>query len=129
MVHDYWMHRDDPAYVRGLLPGVRGVLGWYERHLDETGLLGPMPWWSFVDWAKEWPVGVPPGAKDGHSTTITLQFAYALQRAAELEDAFGLPGEGARYRALAQKLTAAARAKAWDAGARPLPRFARGQDR
>src|SRR6185295_10318461 len=77
-------------------------------------LLGPMPWWSFVDWAKEWPMGVPPGAKDGHSVTITLQFAYALQRAAELEEALGMPGEGARYRTLAGKLSAAARAKAWD---------------
>ena len=114
MVHDYWMHRDDPAYVRALLPGVRGVLGWYERQLDDTGLLGPMPWWSFVDWAKQWPMGVPPGAKDGHSVTITLQFAYALQRAAELEEALGLPAEGGRYRALAVKLSAAARAKAWD---------------
>jgi len=114
MVHDYWMHRDDPAYVRALMPGVRGVLAWYERHVDETGLLGPMPWWSFVDWAKEWPVGIPPGAKDGHSAMITLQFAYALQRAAELEDTFGVPSEAARYRTLARSLTAAVRAKAWD---------------
>ena len=114
MVHDYWMHRDDAAYVRGFLPGIRGVLAWYEGHLDRTGLLGPMPWWNFVDWAKEWPVGIPPGAKDGHSAMITLQFAYALQRGAELEDALGLASEGARYRALAARLTAAARAKAWD---------------
>ncbi len=116
MVHDYWMHRDDPAFVRGFLPGVRGVLGWYERHLDGSGLLGPMPWWNFLDWAPEWPVGIPPGAKDGHSTTITLLLAYALPRAADLEDALGLPSEGARYRALARKLTEAARATAWDSG-------------
>ncbi len=115
MVHDYWLHRDDPSYVRGFLPGIRGVLSWYEGHIDQTGLLGPMPWWSFVDWAREWPVGVPPGAKDGHSAMITLQLAYALQRAAELEDAFGVKSEGARYRALAGTLGAAVRARAWDA--------------
>ena len=63
MVHDYWMHRDDPAFVRGFLPGVRGVLGWYERHVDATGLLGPMRWWGFVDWAKEWPTGIPPACR------------------------------------------------------------------
>jgi hypothetical protein len=45
---------------------------------------------------------------------ITLQFVYALQRAAELEDAFGLASEAARYRALAGRLTMAAKAKAWD---------------
>jgi hypothetical protein len=117
MVHDYWMHRDDPQYVRALIPGIRGVLAWYERHLDEAaGLLGRMPWWSFVDWANEWRLGVPPGVQDGHSTMVTLQFAYALQRAADLEDALGLPAEGARDRALAGKLLAAARASAWDAG-------------
>jgi len=114
MVHDYWMHRDDAAFVRGFMPGVRGVLAWYERQVDATGLLGPMLWWGFVDWAKEWPAGVPPGVQDGHSAMVTLQFAYALQRGAELERAFGQPAEAARYRSLAEKLTAAARAKAWD---------------
>jgi alpha-L-rhamnosidase len=116
MVHDYWMHRDDPGYVRDLLPGVRTVLGWYERHLDpKVGLLGPMPWWNFADWAKEWDVGIPPGVKEGHSTLITLQFVYALQRAAELEDALGHRTEGDRYRALANRVRAAVRAKAWAA--------------
>src|SRR5258706_2278029 len=114
MVHDYWMHRDDPAFVRGFMPGVRGVLAWYERQVDATGLLGPMLWWGFVDWAKEWPAGIPPGGEDGHPAMVTLQFAYALQRGAELEQVFGQPAEAARYRNLAEKLTAAARAKAWD---------------
>ena len=45
---------------------------------------------------------------------ISLQFVYALQRGAELEQAFGQAAEAARYRALAEKLTATARAKAWD---------------
>ena len=116
MVHDYWMHRDDPAYVKGLVPGVRGVLAWFERRLDETGMLGPITWWPCVDWAEEWPGGVPPGARDGRSTMVSLQFVYALQRAAELEDALGLPAEAARNRALADSVRAAVRAKAWDAG-------------
>ncbi len=61
MVHDYWMHRDDPAFVRDLLPGraqrrrlVRAPAS------TSTGLLGPIPWWPYVDWAPEWPLGVPP---------------------------------------------------------------------
>jgi alpha-L-rhamnosidase len=121
MVHDYWMHRDDPPYVRGLLPGVRSVLGWYERQLDPAvGLLGPMPWWNFADGAKEWDVGIPPGVKDGHSTLITLQFVYALQRAAELEDALGQRTEGDRYRVLAERIRAAVRVKAWVAPPRGI---------
>ena len=65
MVHDYWMHRDEPEYVRGFLPGIRAVLGWFERRIDETGMLGPIPWWPFVDWARGWERGVPPGGDRG----------------------------------------------------------------
>ncbi|TFI59247.1 alpha-L-rhamnosidase [Sphingomonas parva] len=115
MVHDYWMHRDDPAFVRRFLPGVRGVLGWYEGFVDETGMLGPMPWWNVLDWASAYDRGVPPGAENGHSTPLTLQYAYALQRAAEIEEALGQPAEAARYRVRAEGLIAAVVARAWDA--------------
>ena len=114
MAHDYWMHRDDPEYVRALLPGVRSVIGWFERRVDETGLLGPITWWPFVDWAREWPGGVPPQGRDGHSTLITLQFIYALQRAAAMEETLGKPVEATHDRELAQSLRAAAQAQAWD---------------
>ena len=62
-----------------------------------------------------WARGVPPGAEDGHSTPLTFQYAYALQRAAELEEALGQPADAARYRAQSRRLLAAARAHAWDA--------------
>ena len=114
MVYDYWMHRDDPDYVRGFLPGVRGVLAWFEDRVDDEGLLGPIPWWPCVDYGSSWPDGVPPGGREGHSIVITLQYVYALSRAAELEDALGLPGQAARYRELARVLREAVRAKAWD---------------
>lgn len=116
MVHDHMMHRPDPAFVRQFIPGIRGVLAWFERHVDDTGMLGPMPWWSFLDWTPAWERGVPPGAENGNSTSYTFHFAYTLRRAAELEEALGQPAEGLRYRALADRLVAAARARAWDEG-------------
>jgi hypothetical protein len=114
MIHDYWMHRDDPAYVRGFLPGIRGVLDWYERRIDETGLLGPIPWWPYVDWARDWQRGVPPGGSEGHSVVISLQLAYALERAAELEAALGVKENASNDRRLARALREAVRAHAWD---------------
>jgi hypothetical protein len=75
-----------------------------------------MPWWGFVDWAPEWPRGVPPGAMDGHSALVTLQYVYALQRAADIEGALGEAALGLRDRALADRLTTALRAQVWDAG-------------
>src|SRR5205823_5951983 len=112
MVHDYHMHRDDRAFVRRRLAGIRGVLDWYAAHVDTTGMLGPMPYWNYVDWAREWEGGVPAGAIDGHSATITLLYAYALERAAALEQDVGAPGMAAAYRARAESLLAATRARA-----------------
>ena len=115
MVHDYWMHRDDKDYVRSMLPGVRNVLSWFEDKVDDTGLVGPLPFWPFADWADEWGGGgMAPGGKDGHSVLITLQFAYALQRAVELERKFGVEQEADRLRALANSLLDAARSKGYD---------------
>lgn len=114
MVHDYWMFRDDRPYVRGLLPGVRSVLGWFEDKVDETGLVGPLPWWPFADWTEEWVSGMPPGGADGHSVLITLQYVYALQRAVELEGSFGRQAEADRLQARADALLDAVRSQAYD---------------
>jgi GNAT superfamily N-acetyltransferase len=77
-------------------------------------MLGPMPYWNYVDWTNPWDRGVPPGADNGHSTTISLLYAYALERAAELEAGTGRPGAGNGYRAQAEAVRAAVRARAWD---------------
>jgi hypothetical protein len=114
MVHDYWMHRDDRSYVQGLMPGIRGVLSWFEDKVDETGLVGPLPWWPFADWVDNWDEGRPPDASDGHSVLITLQYVYALQRAIELEKAFTRQGEADRLQILADSLLEAVKRKTFD---------------
>jgi hypothetical protein len=115
MVHDYWMLRDDPDFVRQRLPGIRAVIDWYQQHVDESGLVGPTPWWNFLDWAPAFDRGVPPGADTGHSTAISLQFAYALQQAAEIEALVGRTDSAAHDRQLAQRLIVAARTRCWNA--------------
>lgn len=115
MVYDYHMHRDDPAFVRARLAGIRGVLDWYGRHVDSTGMLGPMPYWNYMDWTPRWPRGVPPGADDGHSASVSLLYAYALRLAAAIETDAGVPGVGAMYRARSDSVVRATRARTWDA--------------
>ena len=114
MVHDYYMYRDDPRYTRQYLAGIRGILAWYGRYVDDTGMLGPMPYWNFVDWADRWQRGVPAGADNGHSATISLLYAYALDRAAVLEADLGLRAVAQSYRARADSLRVATRKRAWD---------------
>jgi len=114
MVHDYWMHREDAEYVRGFLPGIRAVLSWFERRMDDTGTLGPIPWWPYVDWARGWSGGIPPGGREGHSTVISLQFVYALERAADLEKVLGMPAMADHDRNVAQQVREAVRRRAWN---------------
>ena len=114
MVADYDRYRDDPAFVRQRLAGIRGILDWYAERIDSTGMLGPMPYWNYLDWANGWDGGVPPGAIDGHSAAIALLYAYALSRAAELEAHVGVAGVATDYRRRAAAVLAATRERAWD---------------
>jgi len=84
MVHDYYLYRQDDAFLRQFLPGIEAVLDWFERHIDFTGMLGPLDWFNFADWTDGFMVGSPPGSDLGHSALISLNYVYALDRAAEL---------------------------------------------
>src|SRR6185369_7879461 len=83
MLHDYWWHRSDDAFLRARLPGMQAALAWFEAKIDpKTGLLGPLPYWTFVDWSDQWPWndaagigGEPFGAHTGGSSIVSLQFA------------------------------------------------------
>jgi len=123
MVHDYWTLRDDPEFIKGFLPGIENVLGWFTRRIDkETGMLGIVEYWNFVDWALEWAWsndkgvgGVPAGGyRDGNSSILSMQFAYAAQRAAELFRFFGQPEQAEKYSLIVQNLTKAVYEKCWD---------------
>ena len=105
MVYDYWMHRKDDAFINQFLPAIAEVLNWYEKNIDrEKTMLGPMKWWSFIDYTDPFPEGVPPGANDGNSSIITLQYAYTLQQAAQLFSYFGKQNEKEQYNKLASEL-------------------------
>ncbi|SEM82944.1 alpha-L-rhamnosidase [Chitinophaga rupis] len=105
MVYDYWMHRKDDAFIQQYLTAVRGVLDWYEKHIDrQKNMLGPMQWWGFTDWNNAFPGGTPDGATDGNSAIITLQYAYTLQQAAALFTAYGKQAEAQYYSQLAATL-------------------------
>jgi len=112
MVHDYWMHRQDDAFVKQYLKGMLDVLEWHRSKIDlKTGMLGALPYWNFVDWPKEWPwvgydedSGLPKGSRNGNSAIHTLQFAYATDKVVEIFDAFGMKKEAAEYRKVSASL-------------------------
>ncbi|TDW97518.1 alpha-L-rhamnosidase-related protein [Dinghuibacter silviterrae] len=115
MVYDYWMHRGDSAFIEPLLLPIQEVLHWYAGHVDSLDMLGPMNWWSFVDWDDQFPGGVPDGATNGHSSVVTLQYAYTLNQAAALFADFGMPALASQYRSLAHRLCAGTYRSCFDA--------------
>jgi alpha-L-rhamnosidase len=122
MVHDYWRHRTDDEFLRARLTGVQSVLAWFEARIDpQTGLLGPLPYWTFVDWANEWPWnneigagGEPAGARTGGSSIVSLQYAMTLRHAAELCRALGRTDLAGHYEQVATGLCAAVQRHTWD---------------
>ncbi|MEN8229299.1 MAG: alpha-L-rhamnosidase C-terminal domain-containing protein [Bacteroidota bacterium] len=119
MIHDYWMHRDDQEFVKKQLNGIRNVLHWYGQQVDENSMLGPMDWWNFVDWSfgpwdSQKPIGgTPPGAIDGNSSIITLQYVHALQVASELFEVFGDQHQAQEYKQLSQSLMSSSYQRCW----------------
>ena len=126
MLHDYWWHRKDDEFLRARLTGLQSVLAWFEARIDpQTGMLGPLPYWTFVDWADEWGWsdaqgigGEPTGAHTGGSSIVSLQYAGTLRRAAELCRALGRADLAAHYEPLAAGLCAAVNRHCWDASRR-----------
>jgi alpha-L-rhamnosidase len=121
MIHDYYMHRDDPEFIRAFYPEIRNILEWYMKYIDdETGMLGANPYWNFVDWTDEWPWdsgrgigGVPSGGMSGNSSILSLQLAYTLNEAAILMDFMDDPILAEKYRELALDINRAVIRNAW----------------
>jgi alpha-L-rhamnosidase len=114
MVHDFWMYRGDPEFVRTQLQGTRSVLDWYLQRQRPDGLLGRIPWWPFVDWGKDFGFGEPPQEADGESSVITLQFLEALRYAADIEAAIGDSHYTTIYRAAADQAAKGVYARCWN---------------
>jgi hypothetical protein len=111
MLHDYWMYRPDPQFVRDHLPGTRDVLGWFVKYEQPDGLLKELPWWSFIDWV---PSGeIPTYAKNGESCVTTLQYLGALTDASDLERNLGDTALASRYHARAEHVRSGLAAKCW----------------
>jgi len=113
-VHDFYMYRDDPDFVRRQIPGTRTVLDWWLRRQRPDGLVGRIEWWPFVDWGKDFEDGVPPQDENGGSSVLTLQFIEALRYAAELEEAYSDRHVADQYRRAAERAAQGIRKYCWN---------------
>lgn len=89
MVHDYAYWRDDPMFVRRMLPGVRGVIDYFLSILDGQGLVRGPNGWNFMDWVPGWKDGIPPDGEYGASGPINWLALLAVNAAGDLERLYG----------------------------------------
>lgn len=117
MVHDYWMYREDKAFVQSFLPGVQQVLGFFSRYQANDGSLHNAPYWEFTDWSEGggWKNGIPPIGRDGSSANLDFQLLWAYQLAAQLEDSLGMKAYAQQYQRKAAQLMQTINTKYWDA--------------
>jgi hypothetical protein len=119
MVCDFMMWRNDLAAVKALLPAVRSQLELFLAMRRNSGLLGIVPGWPFVDWVPCWNEGCGPGVREGDSSIVNLHLVLALQAGAQLEAGAGDDAMATRWTHEAEALLSAVLDRYWsdEAGA------------
>ena len=116
MVYDYWMYRNDDAFVKQQLSGTRQVLNWFIDLQNPDGSLKKVPYWNFTDWSEDpnWAAGRPPMTEKGQSSNMDFQLLWALQLGTELEEKFGSKEIANAYRQNATQLQKTIKERYWD---------------
>ncbi|CAN5479341.1 hypothetical protein BH10BAC2_BH10BAC2_22880 [soil metagenome] len=117
MLHDYWMYRDDTAFVKQRLAGTREVLNFFQQYQQADGALKNVPYWTFTDWVekrKGWDYGQAPTGKAGYSSVLDLQLLLTYKTAAEMEASIGFMDYAKLYRAKATQLKQMIQQRYWD---------------
>ena len=113
MLHDYWMYRPDPDFIKDKLVGERAVLAFFSKYQQEDGSIKDMPYWRFVDWVGD--MGWGPMGPDGSAAIYDVQLLLAYQWAADLERAMGIEHYVDLYTSKANQLKATIKRKYWNA--------------
>ena len=115
MVRDYAWWRDDVAFTKAMLPGLRSVIAEFDALVQEDGLLHKVPGWPYIDWVRCWNQGCGPGVREGDSSIVNLQWVMALLAAAQVEEAYGESLYAQRHRKVARETMDRIIARYWDA--------------
>ncbi|KAM0275911.1 hypothetical protein ACHAQH_007298 [Verticillium albo-atrum] len=123
-VCDHHLYFGDTAYARSFIPRIDGVLDFFDRHVDELGLVSGLPEdvWQYVDWVTTWGAtddhpdkGVPTsGRKSNRHTYFSMLYALVLRQSAKLLRDVGRPGNAVEYEARAANVTEAVQKHCYD---------------
>ena len=118
-LHDYLMYGKDTQFVTDLLPGAEQIMTYYSRFQQADGRVKNLPGWNFSDWVNDrpesWHSGVQLRGADGCSSAMDLQYLYALQLMAHMEEVRGNTWQAGEYKAQAARLAEGVKKAYWNA--------------
>ena len=115
MVEDHYQHYGDVDFLLRVAPGIGPIMHWFERHMNDAGLVDFVPWWVFVDWCHpQFSEGVPPEARTGSCTVVNLMYVASLESAARLYHVAGDHHHADVYRKRAKAMRHAIRKAMWN---------------
>lgn len=122
MLREFIRYAPDNAEIRSKVSGFLGTmdkaLESFERFRDESGLIGKMPYWSFVDWVPGWMAGITPGGYEGEPLTVTsMMFVAALKAASEIASYCGRTARSSEYLERAYSMSEIIRSDCFDSEA------------
>jgi alpha-L-rhamnosidase len=103
---DHYRLTGDSATIDAIFPSILKALAWFERLLDEHGLIAEMPDWHFMDWADL--------GRCGEAAALNAQLAGTFEAAAQLAEVCGWQREAQRLRARARRIGMALNDRHWD---------------
>ncbi len=114
MVHDYFMYRNDPEFVKSFLPGIKSVLEHFEQYVTPDNMMKEQPYWDFFD--HTFPTHkIVEESFFKRLTTNSLFYAYTLSLASEMLNYYKEPQLAEKYSLLSQQLKASVKKQCWDA--------------
>lgn len=114
MVHDYFMYRNDPDFVKSFLPGMQRVLDSFQQYMMEDNMMKEQPYWDFFDHTFPTHKIIEESASK-RLTTNSLFYAYTLSLASEIFNHYKEPQLAQKYLTLSQQLKASVKKQCWDA--------------
>jgi hypothetical protein len=113
MLHDWMMLEGDAKALEGYLGEIQEVFDYYESLINEQGLVGKSQYHMFIDWYVP-KGGNSPVNRDGNSAILTLNYAYTLERAAEICAWLGYRDRAKRYHVQSRKYAEIVRKLCYD---------------
>jgi len=116
MIHDHYWHIGDAEYTRSKLGLIDEFLAAYAEYVDEeAGLLGPVPGWTFIDWAfkRGGPAGCDRDDPKGESAILTMVYLQSLQHALVLHERLGGTPNTAEWQRLEKVLREGVWRRCW----------------